>query len=111
MLRDKEFYRALGERIRKTREDKKYTQEYVAKKSDLSVKFLSDVENGVKGISTENFCKIAKILGVSCDYLIYGCPSDIYINKLCQEISRLEDSKQKCFWEIAEHLYKSMKNN
>lgn len=62
----------IGERIRKLREDKKYTREALAEKADISSKFLYEIETGKKGFSAETLCKISRALSVSCDYIMLG---------------------------------------
>ena len=62
----------LGERIRLIRKQLKLTQEGLCEKACISKGFLSDTENGKRNISSANLLDIAKVLGVSCDYLLTG---------------------------------------
>lgn len=61
-----------GDRIREIREARKFTQDYLADKSDISKGFLSDVENNNKNISSQALLRIANVLGASVDYLLRG---------------------------------------
>jgi transcriptional regulator with XRE-family HTH domain len=61
-----------GNRIRQIREEKKMTQEQLAKASGISKGFLSDVENNNKNISAQSLLRIANTLGASVDYLLRG---------------------------------------
>lgn len=73
-----DIYIESGRRIKKIREEKKYTREYIAIKADISEKFLYEIELGMKGFSANTLYKIAKALEVSSEYILNGnsCDSD-----------------------------------
>jgi len=54
----------LGKNICKYRETKKFTQEILAEKVDLSREYISRVENGQKNISLKKLFLIADVLEV-----------------------------------------------
>ena len=60
----------LGRRIRTARESVNMTRDDLAEQVDISRNFLADIEGGTKGVSLQNFYKIAKALDVSADYLL-----------------------------------------
>jgi transcriptional regulator with XRE-family HTH domain len=62
----------VGERIRKRRLELTWTQDLLAQKVGLSKGFLSDLEGGKRGVSADNLLDIARVLGVSLDYLMTG---------------------------------------
>lgn len=62
----------IGARIRKQREYMGYTREQFAELLDVTPKFCSDIELGVKGMSVPTLCKISKILRLSTDYILFG---------------------------------------
>ena len=62
----------VGNRIRELREMHNYTREGMAEMVEISPKFLYEIESGKKGFSSDVFCKIARTLTVSCDYIMYG---------------------------------------
>lgn len=84
----------IGKRIRRQREFFGWTREDFAEIIDVTPKFCSDIELGVKGMSVQTLCKISKALSLSLDYIIFGdkeensfsiiadmiknCPSDKY---------------------------------
>ncbi len=78
---DDKFFTRVGRRIQKVRCEKNLTREDVAKNTNISVKFLYEIESGVKGFNANILYKIAKELNVSCDYLLGYCS----IGKICQE--------------------------
>lgn len=63
---------AIGKRIRTQREFMGYTREQFAELLDVTPKFCSDIELGVKGMSVPTLCKISRALRLSTDYILYG---------------------------------------
>lgn len=73
-------YELLGRRIREKRKEKKYTLEQLAEKLDVSTTFIGQIERA-KGIpSLETFVKIANVLEVSTDSLLFGDLNNESIN-------------------------------
>ncbi len=65
-------YELLGKHIREQRKLKKYTLEQLAEKLDISTTFIGQIERA-KGIpSLETLVKIANVLEVSTDSLLFG---------------------------------------
>lgn len=65
-------YELLGQQIRKQRKAKKYTLEQLAEKLDVSTTFIGQIERA-KGIpSLETLVKIANVLEISVDSLLFG---------------------------------------
>jgi transcriptional regulator with XRE-family HTH domain len=54
----------LGKRIRALRNDRKWTQEVLGKHSELSYKFIGEIERGQQNPSFDTFIKIAAALKV-----------------------------------------------
>jgi transcriptional regulator with XRE-family HTH domain len=76
--------KSLGERIKRARLEKNWTQETLSSKAGISKGFLSDLENGKRNVGAENLLDIAGALGLSLDYLMKGDemappPADVYI--------------------------------
>lgn len=63
---------AIGKRIRHQREYMGYTREQFAEQIDVTPKFCSDIETGSKGMSVPTLCRIAKVLRLSTDYILWG---------------------------------------
>ena len=70
--RKNKLNKGIGERIRKLREEKGITREELATRAEITTKFLYEVENGKKGMSANNLCKISRELSSSCDYILLG---------------------------------------
>ena len=65
-------YELLGRHIREHRKEKKLTLEQLAEKLDVSTTFIGQIERA-KGIpSLETLVKIANVLEVSIDSLLFG---------------------------------------
>lgn len=59
-------------RVHKIRVEKQYTQAQFAEEIDISINFLSEIENGKKGMSQETIYKLCEGFQVSADYLLFG---------------------------------------
>ena len=44
----------------------------MAERIDVTTKFCSDIELGIKGMSIPTLCRISKVLGLSVDYILFG---------------------------------------
>ncbi len=62
----------IGERIKEAREKKNLSLEKVAKRMKIEPKLLSDWESGELEPDTKSARKLADILSVSSDYLLFG---------------------------------------
>ena len=67
MVRDE-----IGKRIKILREANGFTREELAEKTEISSKFLYEVEKGRKGLSADTLLKISRTLSCSCDYIMTG---------------------------------------
>lgn len=63
---------SIGKRIRRRREYLGYTREVLAEKIEVTPKFCSDIELGVKGMSVQTLCKLSEVLMLSVDYILFG---------------------------------------
>lgn len=66
----------VGGRIRKQREFLGYTREVLAEKIEVTPKFCSDIELGVKGMSVATLCRLSEVLSLSTDYILFGKDPD-----------------------------------
>ena len=63
---------SIGVRIRKQREYMGLSREQLAEMIDVTPKFCADIELGMKGISVPTLCKLANVLVLSTDYILFG---------------------------------------
>ena len=61
-----------GERIRRLREETNMTKERLAEAADISIQYVSDIEQGRKCMGFTIFAEIARALHVSMETLAYG---------------------------------------
>ena len=91
---------AIGARIRKQREYFGYTRETFAEKLDVTPKFCSDIELGVKGMSVGTLCRIASVLQLSTDYILFGTDNDFEECPACMMLQKCAPEKRKYIEDI-----------
>ena len=82
-----DFLISMGKRMKQQQKAKKITQYQLAELMDVTPQMISSAELGQKAIRPENLAKMAKILGVSADYLLTGEFSDTDIRRLRDKLS------------------------
>ncbi len=87
-------YEPIGQRIKKVRQAKGYTQSYVAEKLNVSYQHISDIERGLNGMSIPALMDICRLLEADADYILFGTvtradnnPFNSIINKMTPEQS------------------------
>ena len=83
----------VGKRIRKQRELLGYTREALAEKLDITPKFCSDIELGLKGMSVPTLCRISEVLGLSADYILYGAAEGDSLAPIIETVRRCPEEK------------------
>ncbi len=63
---------AVGRRIRAARLSRGLTLERLSEAADTSIQFISQLERGEQAMTMIKFGKLARALGVSSDYLLFG---------------------------------------
>ena len=96
-------WNAIGSRIRKQREYIGYAREQLAELLDVTPKFCSDIELGVKGMSIPTLCKIAQALRLSTDYILFGTEASTD----CTQIQQMIDQASAEEKEYAEQILKT----
>ena len=69
---DLDLKHTVGKRVRDFRIENGYTQAQFAELIDISVNFLSEIENGKKGMSQDTLCKLCNFFNISADYILFG---------------------------------------
>lgn len=64
--------KAVGKRIRRIRVQYDLTQAEFAESIDVATNFISELENGRKGMSTETLCNISRRYRLTTDYILFG---------------------------------------
>lgn len=86
-------YASIGKRIRKSREDKGITQEILGELCSLSTSYIGHIERGTRKPSLETLFKIAVILDVSLDWLVFDSVDSTNIT--FSQISSILKTKSK----------------
>ena len=66
----------IGQRIRRLRSSLDFSQMQFAESVDISVPFLSEIENGKKSMSQEILHRICSTHRISADYILFGYESN-----------------------------------
>lgn len=97
-------YKIIGERLKKARIEKKYTQEKLAEIINVSVAYLSRIETGATHINLKRLNELCNILGVSEAYVLNGASenADNYLNyELASILKDCSSEKKELIYKIA----------
>lgn len=64
--------KGMGERIRTRREELNLSREQLAELLDVSSKFISDIEFGIRGVSLKRLVLLSSSLLIPVDYILFG---------------------------------------
>lgn len=65
-------HKQIGNRIKEVREQNDYSQAKLAEETDLSVSYISHIENAKRKASLESIIRIVNALGITVDELLAG---------------------------------------
>jgi len=93
--------KVLGNKIQQFRESCGLTQEELATKAGISVKHVSVLERGLKVPRLVTFLKIAEVLGVTPNALLFdGEASSDYLKAIEAKLTPLSPDKQEKIYKI-----------
>ncbi len=69
-------YNIIGERLKKARLNKGYTQEQLSEKLDVSIAYLSRVERGSSHINLKRLSQLCKLLDITEGDILNGTSSE-----------------------------------
>ncbi len=90
----------IGKRIRAQREFLGMSREKLAERLDVSVKFCSDIELGVKGFSVDTLINLCDVLKLSADYILFGKENAADTNNIARLLAQCPPEKAECLEEI-----------
>ena len=105
-------YLALGEKIKKVRLNKGYTQEFTAAGADISLSHASNVETGKTKVSLPTLIEIANTLDVTVDYLLsdnFNNKDSIVINEVVNILKTCNCKQQQVILDTIRSLSSSLK--
>ena len=100
-------YKALGERIKRCREERHYTQETLAEAVNYSSEHISVIERGVKPPRLERLVDIANALDVGLDELVQDdlkITTKVRSSVLADRLAKLPSRRQKVVLDILDTL-------
>lgn len=80
----------VGNRIRRSRLEKGWTQERLAAEAEISVQQLRALEKGQRNLGVDHLGRLSDAMGVSSDFLLKGCSENSTL--VCK---MLDDLKKK----------------
>ena len=110
VIKNKDILKVIGSRIQEARNEKGYTQEYVAEKIDKSIDILRSIENGRSVGSVETLLNICNILEITLDYIFIDLldkKGEVLDNKLYENFQELTLEQKELLNVIIEHMKKS----
>ena len=101
-MKDKYDYKALGNRIRKIRKSRGFTQEQLAEACELSAAHIGHIERGTRALSIESLISISDVLDVSIDYLLLDIkePKHKIPNGILCALGNTDDDKFNRFYSV-----------
>lgn len=97
-------YKLIGERLKKARIEKGYTQEKLAEMINVSVAYLSRIETGATHINLKRLNQLCGIFGVTESYILDGVSnnSSLYLNnELASILKDCTPDKKELIYQIA----------
>ncbi len=82
-------YKMIGDRIRRLRKEKKWTQQQLAERANRASSFVGLIERGERIMSLETLCEFANALDCSTDELLGMKPRQIHHLAYAKELLEL----------------------
>ncbi len=98
----------IGRRIKLIRKNLGLSQREFANNINMKTQYLSNVENGLSGLTIEKVKKICKYANVSADYIIFGTDS-LPIKKFKKSFSEYSDEEIDKSFKMIKDLIISLK--
>jgi transcriptional regulator with XRE-family HTH domain len=89
--KDNKITASFPERLRRLRRDRDWSQGQLANKVGIDVQRISKYERGISNPPLETLARIARVFGVSLDYLLTGKSSKVEKLQNAQLIERIEE--------------------
>ena len=83
---DKEFLKAMGQRIMVRRKSLRMTQEELAEKLCVSTQMISNLELGKKAIRPDNLAKVCEVLELSADFVLTGTNTKTAVDIVAEKL-------------------------
>ena len=97
-------YSVIGERLKRARKEKHFTQEQLAEKLDVSIAFLSRIERGSSQVNLKRLSQICEILWITEGEILNGASSKSskYLDSdFSNLLKNCSSDKQKLIYDVA----------
>ena len=99
----------IGNRIRKARLSRHITQQQLAEAADISLSFLSNIENGRQCMNIRTFIAISEALNVSADWLIHDTPPTSHIaEEIEKELTSCTPKEREAILNLVQQMKQSL---
>lgn len=99
----------FGERLRDRRNALGLTQEFIADKAGISLRFYQMLERGEKSVSLDTLIRLSRALTISTDYLLFGDFSHNLESPLVEVLNDLPEPQRENALKILQLYAKSCK--
>ena len=107
-------YRVIGQRIKEKRAKLGWPQAELAFRAGLTTSHMSHIETGQTKLALPTIVKIANVLSVSVDELLYDNLEQvkhIYDKKIAEELEDCDSAELQAFLEIIQSTKKVIRKN
>lgn len=101
---------SIGARIRKQREYMGLNREQLAELLDVTPKFCSDIELGVKGMSVQTLCRLSRVLSLSTDYILFGEKEEIDTGEITRMLQQCTPTEHEYAEQLLKVFFSAMRN-
>lgn len=102
-------YIEIGKRIKIKRKEMHLTQEKLSELIDVSPTYISEIERGTSISSLATIAKLANVLELNLDYLVFGI-TDTNSNTTFSEILKsIPEKNHKLYISLCENIANSLK--
>lgn len=103
-------YLEIGQRMQNKRKELKITQEKLSEIIDVSPSYVSEIERGCSITSLATISKIAEVLDLSLDYLIFGINQDNSNTTFSEILKTIPKKNHKLYISLCENIANTLKN-
>jgi transcriptional regulator with XRE-family HTH domain len=99
----------IGARVKKRRIELNLTQEKLAEKAELTETHIGAIERATSKCSIETLVKLAQILELNVDYLLFGTTDNNIDHTFSNFMKHLPKDKQTLFVELCQAIADKLK--
>ena len=101
-------HKQIGYRIKEVREQNNFSQAQLAEETELSISYISHIENAKRKASLESIIRIVNALGITVDELLAGVQLQTDLDLLMAECT---ENEKRFIYEMVKASIDSMHKN